>query len=88
MLLKTALVVVSLLNPLALANPDPRPPGPPPPLDYAKLGSLDITPKQALDADARAVDAVSIPVERGETLPLTADVALCTESSCFVLKED
>lgn len=59
MFVKSALVALSLLSPLALANPDPRPPGPPPPLDYAKLGSLDITPKEALDANAAAVDAVS-----------------------------
>lgn len=47
------------MAPLAQAVADPRPPGPAPALDYAKLGSLSLTPKQALDADARAVDMVS-----------------------------
>ena len=60
MLVKTALVALSLLSPLALANPDPRPPGPAPPLDSAKLGSLDLTPKEALDAAAAAVNKVSV----------------------------
>lgn len=55
-----ALAAAACLVPLtgAVADPDPRPPGPPPKLDYAKLGSLSLTPKQALDADARAVDQV------------------------------
>lgn len=55
-----ALVAAACFNPAhAVADPDPRPPGPAPALDYAKLGSLSLTPKQALDADARAVNIVS-----------------------------
>ncbi|SCV67233.1 BQ2448_5879 [Microbotryum intermedium] len=41
-----------------LASPEPRPPGPPKPLNLNDLASLSLTPQQALDAEAIANNAV------------------------------
>ncbi|ORY88594.1 hypothetical protein BCR35DRAFT_350837 [Leucosporidium creatinivorum] len=72
-----ALAAAACLAPMtgAVADPDPRPPGPPPKLDYAKLGSLSLTPKQALDADARAVDQTVSSLLGPHTAPVKYDAA-------------
>ncbi|SCZ96010.1 BZ3500_MvSof-1268-A1-R1_Chr8-1g09944 [Microbotryum saponariae] len=43
--------------PTTFANPEPRPPGAPKPLNLNNLASLSLTPQQALDAETIASDA-------------------------------